>query len=50
MGISGMRERLRRFGGEIIIESNESGTSVIARIPVPKEVNLADSEPMQAAV
>ena len=50
VGIRGMQERLRQFGGEITIESNGSGTSVIASIPVSKEVNLADSEPMQAAV
>jgi PAS domain S-box-containing protein len=49
VGIRGMQERLRQFGGEIIIESKGSGTSVIANIPMPKEVNLTDSEPMQAA-
>jgi two-component system, NarL family, sensor kinase len=34
VGISGMRERLRQFGGELQIESGESGTRVSVSIPV----------------
>jgi len=45
-----MQERLRQFGGEMYVESNGSGTSVLTSIPVPKEVRSADSEPMQAAL
>ncbi len=50
VGIRGMQERLRQLGGEMRIESNESGTSVIVSIPVPKKIRATDSDPMQAAV
>jgi signal transduction histidine kinase len=50
VGISGIRERIRQFHGEMKIESNSSGTSVIVSIPMPKEARSADSEPLQAAV
>ena len=49
VGIRGMQERLRQFGGELSIESNGSGTSVIASIPVPKEVPATEPEPFQTA-
>ena len=49
VGISGIRERLHQFRGEMKIESNGSGTKVLASIPVPKEVPSPDSE-LQAAV
>lgn len=42
VGIRGIRERIRQFHGEMKIESNGSGTSVIVSIPVL-------SEPLQAA-
>jgi len=47
VGIRGMRERLRQFDGELTIESDGSGTRVIADIPVPKETSVltADDEP-----
>ena len=44
VGIRGIRERIRQFHGEMKIESNGSGTSVIVSIPMPKEVRSADSE------
>ena len=50
VGIRGIRERMRQFHGEMKIESNDSGTSVIGSIPMPKETRSADSEPLQAAV
>lgn len=50
VGIGGIRERLRRFHGEMKIESNGSGTTVSATIPIPNEAPLADFEPLQAAV
>jgi PAS domain S-box-containing protein len=50
VGIRGIRERIRLFHGEMKIESNASGTSVIVSIPIPREPNPADSEPLQAAV
>jgi len=34
VGVSGMRERVRELGGTLAIESNGSGTSVIARFPI----------------
>jgi PAS domain S-box-containing protein len=50
VGIRGIRERIRQFHGEMKIESNGSGTSVIVSIPMPKEIRSAESEPLQAAV
>ena len=50
VGITGIRERIRQFHGEMRIESNGSGTSVIVSIPMPKEDPSADNEPMRAAV
>lgn len=49
LGLRGLRERLRQFGGEMNIESNSSGTRVLAKIPLPKESQSADAEPVQAA-
>src|SRR5579863_918726 len=37
VGISGMRERLRQFHGEMIIQSTAGGTTVLVTIPVPTE-------------
>ena len=36
LGVRGMRERLREFGGALNIESDGSGTRVLITIPVPK--------------
>jgi PAS domain S-box-containing protein len=33
VGISGMRERLRHFNGELLVESNSSGTTILATLP-----------------
>lgn len=33
VGISGMRERLRHFDGELIVESDSTGTKVVATLP-----------------
>jgi PAS domain S-box-containing protein len=33
VGIAGMRERLRQLGGNLTIESDSSGTSIIASVP-----------------
>ena len=33
VGISGMRERLRHFSGELLIESNSTGTKIVAVLP-----------------
>ncbi len=51
VGIRGMQERLRQFRGSMKIESNGSGTTVIATIPVPKDVGSSfDVEPSHTAV
>ncbi len=34
VGINGMRERLRQFGGELIVTRAEPGTLIEARIPI----------------
>ena len=50
VGIRGMRERLRQFDGTLNIESNGSGTRVIATVPVPKAGSSEDgskAEPLQ---
>ena len=47
VGIKGMQERLRQFGGTMTIESNGSGTQVVASVPIPKEVR--SGEPLQVA-
>jgi len=50
VGVGGIRERLRRFHGEMKIESNGSGTVVSATIPIPNEAPVAELEPLKAAV
>jgi two-component system, LuxR family, sensor kinase FixL len=50
VGIRGIRERLKEFGGEMTIESSSSGTSIIVNIPIPKETNSMGNRPLQAAV
>jgi signal transduction histidine kinase len=50
VGISGMRERARQFGGTIEITCGGKGTQVVAVIPIP---NVADSgfrSPLSAAI
>jgi PAS domain S-box-containing protein len=49
VGIRGIRERIRQFHGEVKIESNGSGTSVIVSMPMSKEAPSADTEPLQVA-
>ena len=44
LGLRGIRERVRQFNGEMKIESNGPGTSVIVRIPVPKEIMSRDDQ------
>lgn len=34
VGIRGMRERLRQLGGSLEINSTETGTVVVARLPI----------------
>jgi PAS domain S-box-containing protein len=37
VGIRGMRERLRQFQGEMIVDSVGTGTTVVVTIPTPKD-------------
>jgi signal transduction histidine kinase len=51
VGISGMRERLRQFEGTMNIESDSSGTRVLATIPLTKAASPQDkskAEPLPA--
>jgi PAS domain S-box-containing protein len=41
VGIRGMRERLRQLGGSLEINSTETGTVVVARLPVPSPSLIA---------
>lgn len=50
VGIRGMRERLRQFRGELNIQSNGSGTTILVNIPVPKESPSTDGETLEAVV
>ena len=50
VGIAGIRERLRQFRGDMKIESNNSGTRLVARIPTDDRVTAPQIEPLQAAV
>src|SRR5580658_4284962 len=49
VGIRGIRERIRQFHGELKIESNSSGTSVIVSIPMPREARSV-TELLQATM
>ena len=48
-GIRAMRERLRRFGGELQISSAEAGTRVLVSIPLSQPDASQQIEPVQAA-
>jgi PAS domain S-box-containing protein len=36
VGLRGMRERVRQFGGQLDVRSNGNGTRVVAVLPIPK--------------
>jgi signal transduction histidine kinase len=40
MGLSGMRERVRELGGTFEIQSNGSGTTIVAAIPVTSAITV----------
>jgi len=53
LGIRGMRERLRQFEGALNIESDNSGTRIVATIPLPKGASPEDqsnAEPLRVSV
>lgn len=43
VGFRGMRERLRQFQGEMMIESHSGGTTVVVTIPVSKQLEIVKS-------
>jgi PAS domain S-box-containing protein len=47
VGIRGMRERVRHFHGDLVIESNGSGTRVYANLPLKTPVSTHRSETKQ---
>jgi signal transduction histidine kinase len=47
VGIRGMRERIHPFQGTMEIESNDAGTRISFRIPVPREMTSAEESPGQ---
>jgi PAS domain S-box-containing protein len=51
-GIRGMRERLRQFQGEMILDSVGSGTTVIVTIPIPAGIHTrkTDARPFETAL
>jgi signal transduction histidine kinase len=50
LGIRGMRERVQQFHGTLSLESDDSGTRVLAAIPLPKAVFSNGIESWEAAV
>ena len=44
VGISGMRERLRHFNGELLVESSSSGTLVTAILSIPPNPKASSRE------
>lgn len=48
VGIRGMRERLRQFGGNLNIFSDASGTRILVMVPVPAAASEKGENPLQA--
>ena len=44
VGIQGMRERVRQFGGVLKIQSNEAGTTIDVTIPIPIAPRSSEQE------
>jgi two-component system NarL family sensor kinase len=47
VGIRGMRERVRQFHGDLVIESNSSGTRVFASLPLKTRLSGDQSKTQQ---
>jgi PAS domain S-box-containing protein len=45
VGVNGMRERIRQFGGRLEVRSEQDGTQVIAVLPAPHPAALDDETP-----
>jgi signal transduction histidine kinase len=48
VGIRGMHERVRQFGGTLAIESNGNGTRILATIPIDSTKDKTTSEQIRA--
>jgi len=46
VGIRGMRERARHFGGHMMIESNQKGTKITFKFPLPKHAGSEQDNPL----
>jgi PAS domain S-box-containing protein len=44
VGLSGMRERVRQFGGRLEVDSDETGTRITAILPLPAELREANTD------
>jgi signal transduction histidine kinase len=44
VGLRGMQERLRRFGGTLQVDSNDNGTRVTATLPLSRSTSAPDDE------
>jgi PAS domain S-box-containing protein len=49
VGIRGMRERVRHFRGDLVIESNGCGTKICATLPWRTPLSMHESETQQVA-
>ena len=50
VGIRGMRERVRPLRGELVIESNDSGTKIYATLPLTTSLSPQKTKPRQVVV
>jgi PAS domain S-box-containing protein len=50
VGIRGMRERVRHLRGELVIESNDSGTKIYATLPLTTSLSPQKTKPRQVVV
>jgi PAS domain S-box-containing protein len=52
VGIRGMRERLRQFKGEMIVDSVGTGTTVVVTIPTPRnfQADKREARPFESAI
>ena len=48
VGIRGMRERVRHLRGDLVIESNGSGTKIYATLPLKTALSSHQSDAQQA--
>ena len=44
VGLRGMRERIYQLGGNLSVESNGGGTTIVATFPIPEETAASDEE------